>query len=218
MNPAIQYLTRTKLIRSWFNTPCSIFLENSTSQIIVTIGKGKDSDPRNPSFIDGINGSDSLRVKNWFLANCDKENILPPFDETTIHQSELFSHPNVIIEGFKPFFRRSQTVPSHYNSMRGPMSEELYSFFFDNTVNGTIHQKCRKIWLWRRFVSIYLPELSALQAYINEYGSEADFVTNQMEIVEYHFQKLWQSWKKWENYFLLPVPGELIFGKEYGSL
>lgn len=215
MNPAIQYLTRTNLIRSWFDTPCSILLENSTSQLIVTINKEKNS--RNPSFIDGIAGG-SFRVKNWFLVNCDKECILPPFEESTVSEADLFSHPSIIVKDYKPFFKRTQTVPSHYNTIRGPMSEELYSLFFDNTINGVIHQKCRKIWLWRKFVWIYLPELSALQTYISEYGSEADFVENQMDIVEYHFQKIWQSWKKWEIYFLSPVPGEIIFGKEYGSL
>jgi len=206
MNPAIQYLNRTNLIRSWFDTPCSIFLENSTSQLIITINKGKNSDLRN------------FKVKNWSLVNCNKECILPPFKESIVSESDLFSHPSIIVKGYKPFFKRTQTIPSHYNTIRGPMSEELYSFFFDNTINGIIHQKFRKIWLWQKFVWIYLPELSTFQTYISEYGSEADFVESQMDIVAHHFQKIWQSWKKWENYFLSSVPGEIIFGNEYGSL
>lgn len=207
MNPAIQYLTRTNLIRTWFDTPCSIFLEDlafvPTSQIIVTIDKGKNSG--------------SFKVKNWSLVDCDRECILPPFKEWTILDKDLFSHPKIIIKDHKPFFR-SQTISSHYNTITGPISEELYSFLFDNSINGIIHQKCRKTWLWQKFTEIYLPELYALQTYIPEYRSEADFVENQMEITERYFQKIWQSWKKWENYFLLPMPGEIIFGKEYGSL
>jgi len=204
MNPAVEYLTRTKIIRAWFNTPCSIFLENRTAKVIVTIDKGKTTD--------------SLRIKKWFLVDCDKENLLPPFQECVIKEKEVFNHPSVIVNGYKPIPHKIQTVPSHFNSYHGPMSEELYCHFFDNSVNGIIHQKHRKIWLWKQFTAIYLPELCALQTYISEYGSEADLLQNQMEIVEYHFQKIWQSWKKWENYFLNPMPGELIFTKEYGML
>jgi hypothetical protein len=204
MNPAIQYLTRTNLIRSWFDTPCSIFLENLNSQIIVTINKGKDSG--------------SLRVKNWFLVNCDKEFILPPFKESIILEKDLFSHPNTIIAGYKTLLGYTQTIPSYYHKINSPIPEELYIFFFNNIINGVIYQKLRKTWLWKKFTLIYLPEFYLLQTYIPKHELESDFVENQMEIVRYNFQKIWQTWKKWENYFLLPMPGEFIFGKEYGSL
>lgn len=205
MNPAIQYLNRNDLIKSWFDVPCSICLENKSNSIIVTITKNK-----NPNL---------FVVKTWFLHNCHKEYILPPFEESVINRNDLFSHPSIVIEGYKPFYKNTQEISSRSNGMFGPMPEELYSFLFQNVINGEVHKKCRQIWLWNKFIKIYLPTLLNLQSYVNEYNCEDEFViTNQMKIVENHFQKIWNSWQKWTNYFLSPTPGEIIFGKEYGTL
>lgn len=202
MNPAIEYVTRTNLIRSWFKTPCSIFLENDESKVIVTICKGKSS----------------LKIKNWTLTGCDKEAPLPPFLEYKTNIEELFSHPQVVINGYNLIFYQYQSIPFSYNSYRGPMSTELYEHFFDNIINGFHHQKARKIWLWHEFTKIYMPELYTLKGYINEYGSESDLVDEHMELVEKYFHQNWQNWTKWGNYFLKPMPGELIFSKEYRML
>lgn len=205
MNPAIQYLTRTQLIKSWFNLPCSIFLEENISKnnpIIITINKAKTDN--------------ELKIKKWFLNKCLKEYILPPFNESIISTADLFSHPSVIVNGHKPFYK-AQSISSRHNGLTSPMPEELYNLLFQNAISGEIHNKCRQIWLWEKFIKIYLPAILTIGS--QDYDSEDEFVVgHQMKIVENHFQKIWQSWEKWTNYFLLPTPGEIIFCKEYGTL
>ena len=202
MNPALEYVTRTNLIKSWFKPPCSIFLENDESKVIVTICKCKSS----------------YKIRNWTLADCNKNDLLPKHKEYVIEKSEIYSHPNVVIKNYRPIFYKSQSIPTSYNSYRSPMSADIYEHFFDNAINGFNHQKARKLWLWQQFLKIYLPELCALQGYISEYGSESDIVIEQMELVKKYFQTIWLNWIKWENYFLIPMPGELIFSKEYRML
>lgn len=203
MNPALEYLIHSDLIKEWFSTPCSIFLQKKETgdKLVVTIGNE-------------FKPSESYSIKHWNIANCDCTQALPSMLAYSVPKKEIFSHLHVIIPGYRLIRYEQESIRSHHNSFRSPMSVELYSYFFDNSLHSHRHLQKRLNWLWARFIRIYLPSLAATTYSV--YRSEAEIAENQREIVSNFMKKEWQYWKKWQQYMLLS-PAEVMFYKEYSK-
>jgi hypothetical protein len=206
MTPAIEYLIRTGLIRDWLVIPCSLFLyENETfRKKVVTVGEE-------------FKPSRFYSVKHWNVGECSPEQALPSMTEYRVRKEELFSHPAVILPGYRLMSYTQESVVSGHNSYKKPMSAQLYSHFFDNTLDSLRHFTRRTNWLWGQFVRIYARELCATHNYISSvFRSEAEVALDQRDIVYRLLKKEWQYWLAWQEY-LMHAPGELVFYKEYRS-
>lgn len=197
MNPAIDYLIRTNLIKNWFELPCSIFLYEKTTnnKIVLTINEE-------------FTKSNFFSIKKWNIGCCKKEHVLPDMTECRVLKEQIFQHPATILPDHRLINYIQQSVMSNYNSHRTPMSVELYAHFNENSITSFTHKKYRENWLWQHFTKIYLPDLSINLNYINIINNE------QKELVSKYRKKEWKYWQIWKKHLLLH-PGELIFYKEY---
>lgn len=204
MTPAIEYLVRTDLIKEWLVLPTSIFLfDNSDNyrKIVVTINNELDS-------------KDYCSVKKWHLDLCSSEQDLPFMKESRVPISEVFFHPDVVLENHHLISYKQEVINTNNNSFRHPMSFDLYDQFFQNTFGNKIHNQKRTNWLWKEFVSIYAPNLCNNNNYINTYYFENSIADEQRRLVSKYKKKEWGFWRVWQKHLLLN-PGELIFSKEY---
>lgn len=203
MNPALDYLIHSDLVKEWFSTPCSIFLQRKENgdKLVVTIA-------------DEFKPSNKYSIKHWNIAKCEDQQALPSMMEYSIPKEEIFRHPYVVIPDCRLIRYEQESIRSHHNSYKSPMSAELYGFFFDNSLQSYRHQNKRLNWLWARFVRIYAPSLVTSTYVSSLYRSEAEVADDQRDIVGKLMKKEWQYWLKWQQYMLL-TPAELIFHKEY---
>lgn len=203
MNPALEYLIHSEIVKEWFATPCSIFLQRKENgdKLVVTI-------------TDEFKPNDRYSVKHWNIAGCGCEQALPSMVEYSIPKKEVFTSQSTILRGCRLIRYEQESIQSHHNSFKSPMSGLLYEYFYNGSVDSSRHKLKRLNWLWARFVRIYAPSLVAT-TYINAaYRSEAEMAQDQREIVFRLMKREWQYWLKWEHHLLL-TPGELIFYKEY---
>jgi len=204
MTPAIEYLIRTDLIKEWLVVPCSIFLCNRSDyqKVVVTIAEE-------------FKPSDHYSVKHWHLNRCSEEQALPFMDECRVSKDLVFNHSATILPNHLLLTYHQESIASHHNSFRQPMSPELYDYYFENTTESTLHTKKRLNWLWREFVRTYAPQLSSCQGYIsNVYRSDASLADEQRNLVCKYMKRQWKFWLMWQKHLLL-APGELVFYKEY---
>jgi hypothetical protein len=204
MTPAIDYLITNNLIKEWLIVPCSLFLyqKNDFNKIVLTINEE-------------FNASNYYSVKHWNLSSCSQDHVLPSMHEYRVLKKEIFNHPATIIAGFDIIKYQQEPIESYHNEYSHPMSFELYSYFYENSLRSVWHNKIRKNWLWSQFIFIYLPNLYDQYSYINTVlRSNATIAHEQRTLVNNKMKKHWKFWMLWEKYFLLN-PGELMFYKEY---
>ena len=204
MTPAIEYLIRTDLIKEWFVAPCSLFLfaNGDGQKMVVTI-------------CEEFKPSDCYSIKHWHIHKCTDEQALPFMDEYRVPKNLIFKSPKTILANHTLLSYRQESIVSEHNSFRHPMSAELYGYYYENTLESTLHTKKQLNWLWKQFVSIYAPNLSACQNYIHSvYRSEASLADEQRDLVCKYMKRQWKFWLMWRKHLLLN-PGELVFYKEY---
>lgn len=203
MNPALEYLIHSDLVKEWFTIPCSIFLQKKETgdKLVVTISEE-------------FKPSERYSVKHWNIARCGNEQALPSMVEHLVHKEEVFTSKNTILSDCRLIHYEQESIQSHHNSFKSPMSELLYEYFYNSSVNSHRHTLKRLNWLWARFVRIYAPSLVATSYVNSTYCSEIEMAQDQREIVFKLMKKEWQYWLKWEQHLML-APAELIFYKEY---
>lgn len=203
MNPALEYLIHSDLIKEWFSPPCSIFLQRKETgnKLVVTIAEE-------------FKPSERYSVKHWNITDCEDQQALPSMVEYCVPKKEIFRHPTIIVPGCRLIRYEQESIRSHHNTFKSPMSVELYGYFFDNSLQSHRHQTKRLNWLWARFVRIYTPSLVTATYIPMSYRSEAEIAADQRDIVSSLMKKEWQFWLKWQQHMLL-TPAELIFYKEY---
>ena len=204
MNLAIDYLTRTNLIKEWFDIPISLFLNKNDNKLVLTISEE-------------FKKSDYYSVKHWDITNCTKEQSLPSMISFSVAKSEIFSSSAIILPEYSLLEYKSEYITSYFNEYNHPMSRDLYNHLYEQIINGRANKKTRINWLWRQFIRVYSINLYSREHYISSvYCSEDDLANEQRNIVCNHMKKEWQSWELWQKYMLLN-PGELIFYKEYSE-
>jgi len=205
MTPALEYLIRTDLIKEWLVVPSSLFLYTNGDdyqKVVVTI-------------CEEFKPSDHYSIKHWHLSQCSEEQALPFMTECRIEKNRVFNHPATILPNHSLLSYHQESISSHHNSFRQPMSPELYGYYYENTTESTLHTKRRINWLWKQFVRIYTPHLSSCQGYISSvYRSEASLADEQRDLICKYMKRQWKFWLMWRKYLLL-APGELVFYKEY---
>jgi len=204
MNPALEYLIHSGIIKEWFSLPCSIFLQKKETwdKLVVTI-------------TNEFKPSDKYSVKHWNITDCNNQQGLPSMIEYCVPKKEINRHPAIVVPGCRLIHYEQESINSDHNSPKSPMSVELYRYFFDNCLPSNKHQIKRLNWLWTRFIHIYMPSLiSVMNNSNNCYISEFEIAENQRNIVNRFMKKEWQIWLKWQKYMLLS-PAEIIFYKEY---
>jgi hypothetical protein len=205
MTPAIEYLIRTDLIKEWLVIPCSLFLYtngDNYQKVIITI-------------CEELNKTNNYSVKHWHLNRCSNEQALPFMMEYSVPKDLIFNHPATILPNHNLLSYYQESIASHHNSFRQSMSYELYDYYFENTLESTLHTKKRLNWLWKQFVSIYASNLCTYQNYITSvYRSEASLADEQRNLICKYMKRQWNFWLMWQKYLLLNS-GELVFYKEY---
>lgn len=207
MTPAIEYLTRTELIKEWLDIPCSIFLTQSQTQkkLVITITE---------EFIP----SELYSIKHWDINNCQNYQVLPGMKDFRVLKKEIFNNHHVIIKNYNILQYAEEPIISKLNNYGAPMSSDLFKHLTENQLKSYNHTKKRLNWLWKEFTKIYLPNLQLDNIYINSafFPKEEHILIDQRIKVSKYMKKEWRYWQKWQKYLLLN-PGELFFTKEYPS-
>jgi hypothetical protein len=204
MTPAIEYLIRTDCIKKMMLIPCSLFLngKNNEQKLVITISEE-------------FNRSKFFSIKHWQISTCSKEQVLPCMTEYRVLKTSLFTDKNVILKEYNLIPCKQQSIDSNHNYSRGPMSSELYSYYFENTINGYEYKSLRTNWLWNEFIKIYIPNLYSCSRYIpSAFHTKNDVAEKQRDLVSELMKKEWEYWQMWQKH-LLQNPAEIIFHKEY---
>ncbi len=206
MHLAIEYLARKKLFREWFNIPCSLFVQERGTQNKIAVTINEEFKP-----------SELYCVKHWHICKCKRSQALPSFTEFRVPKSEVFTHQAVVLSGHRLMPYHACPIPFQENGTHHPMSEEIYTFFYDNYLDTFKHREAKVNWLWTEFIMTYLPQLCSRSLYIPLYKSDAEIASDQRSMVATVYSEVWQCWIKWCKYMLYldGVPGELVFLGEY---
>lgn len=196
MTPALDYLINSEIIRNWIELPCSLFLQNREmpeQRLIITIDEE-------------FKKSNYYSVKHWKINECTDEQALPPMNEYRVLKKQVFKNKSVILNDYRSISYRQESIDSHYNNFRQPMSRELYFYYYEISHDSSLHKKKRINWLWYCFVKIYVPQL------YSPYSLSTP--EEQMQLVNTYMKRQWKFWTMWKKHLLL-FPGELVFAKEY---
>jgi len=204
MNLGIEYLARTGLLKEFFTSPCSLFLERSPQskkklkgmKLVVTISDGVEYHI----------------VKHWYISLFKNYEALPTMEEYYV--DDVFSDPNVIIPDYR-LFKYKNSYPSRQNSWRTPMSENAYQTYHDEYFNSKQHRVAREKWLLEAFLKVHLPELvrfaSRATTYFGAKISTEMIISKQKYELMNSFPKKNKYWEMWRRYMLDfdGTPGEL---------
>lgn len=198
MTPAYEYLVRKEIAKGLLQIPCSLFLYHryDLKGIVVTINEE-------------FKKNDFYSVKHWMLHLCSSDKVLPPMAEFRVSKSEIFTDKSAILPFYDLIKYQIDSIPCTENSCRQPMSSELYSYYFFNTLKNSKHQQFRFIWLWNQFIKIYMPALNQ-----NSYNPKYNTIDQQKDLVSKVFKREWKIWLRWKEFMLLN-PAELVFLKDY---
>lgn len=202
MSLAFEYLYRKGIVKKLATFPCSVFVEQNLKRIAFSIEQTNNG----------------YSIKEWEICEACPYMALPLMKEQQVKSLEdlgnYFLNKNVL-----KFNLRS--IPAFENSTRRPMSEEVYSSYFDNYLSYFESHNLRKEkWLLDVFLQIYEPQICSIELSIKRsiglYGFYAskEILTEQKYILENCYQKSWKFWKLWVKHILLlnGTPGELSFG------
>ena len=193
MNFALEYLLRTNLIKNIFDLPCSLFMEQGRSNILViTIYK------RDLGYL----------IKHWHINDCAVNQALPSFTEFLVPEEKIAN--TIKVKNFRPIRFYIKPVPSRMNSYSHPMPKSVYDFYSDNFLTNTNFFRIKREWLWQHFFKTYFNK-----TILNLY--RVDPFTIQQELVKKHFKYYWNFWEQWEKHMLIDVnlPGEIAFYNDF---
>ena len=200
MNPAFEYILRNDILKELLPIPCSLFLFHNYDLkcMVMTISEE-------------FKANNCYSVKHWHLNRCNSEIALPPISEFHVQKSKIFTDEAVILPSYNLIKYQIDEIPHHENSHREPMSSELYSLYFLNTLKGSKHQIFRNTWLWNQFIKIYIPNFNQ-NAYNSKYNTHKD----QIKIVSEIYKREWKIWQVWKKFMMLNS-AELFFFKHYSK-
>lgn len=213
MNLGIEYLARTGLLKEFFTSPCSLFLERSPrskkklkgTKLVVTIS----------------NGNDYYIVKHWYVSLFKDYEALPAMEEYYVE--DVFSSPNVIVPDYR-LFKYKNKYPSRQNSWRTPMPEDVFKTYHDEYFNSKQHRTACEKWLLETFLKVHIPELFKFGDRLTTYfGTKipTDMITKKQkhELLN-NFPKKNKYWEMWRRYMLDfdGTPGELSFINSFPTI
>ena len=206
MRPNIEYGLRTGYLQSLFKIPFSLFLESIWDETIYSVL----SVNRTPEI------NDSLTVKHWNITNVNRKVKLPPCQETTIAEKDLFSSEHTILKDYRPiqyFFNDYEYNPEPEGvetELWVAEEQKKYKSSLNNFYFNVNHQTRRETILWHTFVKGFLNE-SFLELH------SLPLVSQQI-IVKDMNKSRWQNWRHWKKYILnfnSVVAPEIIFNQAY---
>lgn len=202
MNLAIEYLVRTGVIRKFFQTPCSLCLENWLNCRKVLYFEKSDSR--------------TCKVTEWSLNSLGEHGLPERHNETSVPADQIFTNCHAILPGeFCPIPYHEEPIDNCLNRYNHPMDEDSYRFFFDNHLNSHRHKRSREAWLWKSFRALHIKKpLLPLRLYEEATHRIVHYETL---TVEAEYPELWRLWKIWRKKFLCSgeVATELIFQRVY---
>ena len=148
---------------------CPIFTKILYPNRVVTIKEAKDQ----------------FLVKHWDINSCSESEVLPPVKEFKVVKQQLFSDPAVIVPNYQLMNYKEDPIPSLYNSHKGPMSSELYGYFYENTLTSLRHNNKKLNWLWNNFIKIHATNLASTQRtlVLDDFGFMGDIAEEQRVFV-----------------------------------
>lgn len=143
MNLALEYLIRSKAIREFLTTPCSLFLQRNGQKISITFEKAAVDD--------------DFHLKRWHITDCRSASRLPEYDECVVASQELFDSPFFRLPGWEIMPYHEETVDTSLNSPRESMSDDTYQDFIDRFLYTPLHRYRKADWLWEAFAKVASP-------------------------------------------------------------
>ena len=200
---ATEYFIRSGIAKRMLRIPCSLF-----------VTEGLIGEKKVISIANGYRLTDRYVVKHWLVGSCQPEQALPAIREFVISS---LNDPHIVLSGHHLLKYNEKAVPSHLNSDRHPMMEDIYCHYADTFFGTPEHSTSRQNWLWEDFIRIYFPHLLRLCGTIFTYRSADDAAADQREIVKKHYPDRWVYWLKWRRYMLdfEGIPAELAFAGDY---
>ena len=221
---ALEYLYRTKLIKNFLETPCSIFLTNKATgeKLIISIHlaisgtKCLDLDPDKSYYY----------VRHWNAnkISTDKNMVGMPeiINEFVTPQDEVFEHKSTILKGYNCLLLPLEGVPV-VSQIFHPIGEENYEGYIDGIFNSQEHRIVKEIWLWENFVQLFEEEINSrihfnIDERLKHQVNDRSSLRHQQDLV-HHFASyyIWNMWVTWRTWFIEHnhCPGEIIFQSYY---
>ena len=200
MNLTIEYLLRNGTIRQFFQTPCSVFLENSlfSKRLVICLKK-------NP------NKEREIIVRQWHLLETEQNKV----KKETFQVDELcvFSDPHVIVDGLKPIPYIEQPISSKANSYNHPIDLFEYNRGLKLFLNSSLHKSYKKDWLWDSFVQVYFNGLIMKNKMILPLLERRYLIEQEKKYIKTNYCDYWRKWNIWVSRLISnePVAPELIF-------
>ena len=191
MNLEIEYIIRSGAVKSFFDTPCSLFYHKNNKKIVVTIDDSKKL---------------KYRIKHWNISDCKANCVLPPMEE--FYTSDPFEDSNVVLDSYNLLEFNEFSPPPYWRI--------IYQESESPKLSSELHNKVKELWLWNSFVKIYNDTLFTLFRAASVYNkNEHSAMINQQIIFRENEQKTWKYWVHWKKHMLNlnDSPGELIFRK-----
>jgi hypothetical protein len=198
MNLGIEYLIRTGTITKFFQTPCSLCLEDWLSKRMVLSFESAD-------------GS-KIKVTEWWLNRLGERGLPLINVERQVPADQVFEYTATWdSDDLFPIPYVEQPIDTYLNRYNHPMDEDSYRYLFDNHLNSHKHKMHREVWLWKSFRSLHIKKPLLPLRY---YEQTASRIAHYEKLtVETEFPDLWRLWRIWKKKLLQSgeVATELIF-------
>lgn len=209
MSLGIDYLTRSGVIKEFFDVPSTIFVESidKKSKKIISIKESLDH-------------ADCYTSRIYDLSATEASNELPASKEYLVPKNEVFVHEKVILSAHMPIPYCDTSVDHRRNVYNSPMEEEDYRYFLENYLLSSRHRAWRADWLWRAYMMLYLPSLVDKMWDSRRYWQKRLIVEREQSLVRGTKPKsFWIRWALWRNELIKDEssPNELVFKWAYNE-
>lgn len=193
MNLNLEYLVRSGLIKEFFQTPCSLFLEKEANKKVVVLAEKHRTKV----------------AQHWNVFQCASDEALPPMNEYEV--DTFFDNPMVIPRGYRPLEYACQSIPSRLNSWSHPMEQEMYDLCHNSLLNSWAHIVERRDWLWNAFLEVYEIEVTYYHSWHNLNRIARTF--QEQEQVRQCYPRKWKYWQMWLKHLMsfTETAPELVF-------
>lgn len=204
MNLGIEYLLRSGAIRSFFQTPCSLFLERAggRGRLVISIEEAEDK----------------LAVKHWDFDRMAHD-LLPAHARYEIARDEVFTSERVIVPGYQPIPYHEQPLVASWNAHNHPMDFDQFNGCVRNFLNSLKHRAYKADWLWRAFIDSYFMGLLSEEIDEFEGWQRRVVVDRQQTFVRNRYKHYWFQWVVWKNELIKDeaAASELVFSSAYAG-
>jgi hypothetical protein len=209
MSLGVEFLVRTGVIKSLFEMPCNLFVENTNKRMgkVILLKEALD----HPDF---------CTATIYHLDAVDVDSQLPVSESHTLPLEKIFEHEKVILSGYKPIPYCGQSINTSQNVYNSPMEESEYTYYIANYLCSERHKVTKADWLWHAFLKLQLPTIVMPFWNYMDFWNRRLKTEKEQNIVKNKYKPYWLKWAIWRNELIKDevVPSELVFKEAYDKI